>query len=53
MQLRSGIAEACRPAATALIQPLAWELTCAAPAALKSKINKASEQAQMKRELRI
>ena len=29
-----------RPAAVALIQPLAWELPYAAPTALKKKINK-------------
>ena len=28
----------CRPAATALIQPLAWEIAYAVGAALKSKI---------------
>ena len=41
MQLRSGVAmAACRPAAVALIQPLAWEPPCALGAALKTKQTK-------------
>ena len=33
----------CRPAATALIQPLAWESPCAASVALNSKKKKDNE----------
>ena len=36
----------CRPAATALIQPLAWEPPYAAGAALESKTNKQTNKKQ-------
>ena len=47
MRLGSGVAVAvARPAAVALIGPLAWELACAAGAALKSEKEQAGREAE-------